>query len=104
MAKKRKRGRPTYIRAWRKFKGLSQDQLAYRVGLAQATIARIERGDIAYTQPVLEAIAEALGTDPASLLMRDPTDPEAIWSLWDSASPGEKRQILEVAKALRRAS
>lgn len=62
----------------------------------------LERGKRGYTQDMLEALAEALGTDPASLLMRDPTDPDAIWSIWDQAQPGERRQIIEVAHALLR--
>jgi hypothetical protein len=60
----------------------------------------LERGLRGYTQDMLEALAEALTTDPASLLMRDPSDPEAIWSIWDQAKPGERRRIVEVAKAL----
>jgi hypothetical protein len=41
-------------------------------------------------------LADALQTDPPSLLMRNPQDPEGIWSLWDRAKPGMRRQILEV--------
>jgi hypothetical protein len=32
--------------------------------------------------------------------MRDPTDPDAIWSIWDQAKPGQRRQIVEIAKTL----
>lgn len=44
-------------------------------------------------QSLLEAAADYLETDAASLLMRDPTQPENIWSLWEHASIGERRQI-----------
>lgn len=39
-------------------------------------------------------------TDPASLLMRDPSNADAIWSLWDRASQGERAQIENVVNAL----
>jgi hypothetical protein len=49
---------------------------------------------------VLETVAERLSTDVASLLMRDPTDPDAIWSLWERAKPGERRMILDIARTI----
>ena len=39
-------------------------------------------------------------TDVASLLMRDPMQAGAIWSLWERASPGERAQIETIAEAL----
>ena len=37
----------------------------------------------------------------AQLLEHDlPADPEGIWSVWDQAKPGERRQIVEIAKTL----
>ncbi len=38
--------------------------------------------------------------DPASLLMRNPIDPEAIWSLWDAAKPGERQMIVDLARTV----
>lgn len=60
----------------------------------------LENGKRAYTQQTLEAVAEALQTDVASLLMRDPTDPDAIWSIWDNAKPGERQMIVDIAKTV----
>ena len=104
--KRRPTYRKTYIRAWRQTKGLSLELLAERVGerigsMTHASLSRIERGLQPYSQPILEAIAEELtGGDVASLLIRNPTDPEGIWSIWDQAKPGQKAQIVEVAKTL----
>lgn len=50
------------------------------------------------TISVLDALADALGTDTASLFMRDPRDPGGIWMILDLAYHGERRQIAEVAK------
>jgi transcriptional regulator with XRE-family HTH domain len=63
-------------------------------------MSRIENGETPYTQDVLEALAEALSTDPASLLMRDPTNPEAMWSIWDQAKTAQRQMIEEVARTI----
>lgn len=84
-----------YIKEWREKRNLTQDQLAERLGTTKTSISRIESLKQAYTQDFLEACAEALLTDPASLIMRDPTDDEAIWSLWDQAKPGQRKTILK---------
>lgn len=97
--KKRTRRR-TFIKEWRVHRGLSQEQLASRLDTSVASISRIESGTQPYTQDVLEAIAEALNTDVASLLMRNPIDPEAIWNLWDKAKPGERRMIIDIARTV----
>jgi transcriptional regulator with XRE-family HTH domain len=95
-----RRHRPTFIREWRQSRGLTLEQLSDRIGITHASLSRIERGLQPYSQPLLEAIADALQTEPASLLMRNPGDPEGIWSIWDQAKPGERRQIVEIAKTL----
>jgi transcriptional regulator with XRE-family HTH domain len=97
--------RRTFIRQWREHRGLTLEALADRVGQAvggftHASLSRIERGKQPYSQPILEALAHALQTDVASLLMRDPSDPEAIWSIWDEAKEGERREIVGYAKGV----
>lgn len=98
-----KHRRKTYIRAWREFRLLTQDQLAERLEMSKASLSRVETGKQAYTQDFLEACALALRTDPASLLIRNPLDPEAPWSIWDTLKPLEKRQANEVIRALKKA-
>lgn len=92
--------RITYMRQWREHRGLTLEQLAERIGMTHASLSRVERGLQPYSQPMLEAIAEELMTDPASLIMRDPTDPEGIWSVWDQAEPGERALIVDLAKTI----
>src|SRR5882757_10032011 len=48
------------------------------------------------------ASATALATDPTSLLMRNPADPEGLWSVWDRTKPGERQKIVEIAETLLR--
>ena len=92
--------RRTFFRQWREFRGLTQEQLAERVETSVPSISRLENGTQPYTQDTLEALAEALNTDPASLLMRDPSNPEAIWSLWDRAKQDERQLIEELARSV----
>ena len=92
--------RPTFIRQWRNHRGYSLDQLAGMVPMDKSNLSKVERGILPYNQEMLERLADALMTDPASLLMRDPTKPDAIWTLWERASPGERAQIETVAEAL----
>ena len=98
MLQKRK-FRRTYIREWRQHRGLTLEQLAARLDMTASHLSMLERGGRGYTQNTLEELAEALQTDPASLLMRQPGDDE-MWSLWDQARPGVRRQITEIAKTL----
>lgn len=91
-----KAGHPRhFIRQWRKFRGLSQEQLAERVGVTHGAISQLENGKIAYTQPMLEALAEAMMCEPGDLVVRDPTAKQAMWSLWDQAAPGDREKIIE---------
>ena len=79
---------------------MTQDDLAERLGTSKASISRIEAGQQAYTQDFLEACADALRTDPASLLMRNPTDEEAVWSLWDKAKVGDRKMIENIVRSV----
>jgi transcriptional regulator with XRE-family HTH domain len=99
---KEPRFRRNFIREWRQSKHMSLEQLAARVPMDKGNLSKVERSLLPYNQEMLERLAEALGTEPASLLMRDPTAPEAIWSIWERANPGQRRQIESVAETLLR--
>lgn len=99
MAKKQRH--KTFLREWRRTKpGRTLEVVAEQLGMSQPQLGRIERGDQPYNQDLLEALAELYGCSVADLLMRDPTRPDNIWSLWDYAKPGEKRLIEAAAEAI----
>lgn len=108
MAQKPKSARPrpkpqrrrTFIKEWRKFRNLTQEALAERVGMVVSNIAQLEQGRQGYSQAGLEAIADALRCDAGQLLTVDPTKDDAIWSIWDNAKPGQRLMIVEVAKTI----
>jgi transcriptional regulator with XRE-family HTH domain len=87
-----------FLKEWRKFRGLSQDKLAERLGVHKGDISNWEKGKRRYNQDLLEQLADALQCEPADLIMRDPTQPEAIWSIWDHASEGQKEEIRRFAE------
>ncbi|MFT4189801.1 MAG: helix-turn-helix transcriptional regulator [Aeromicrobium sp.] len=60
------------IASWRKFKKLSREQLADKVGVSQSTIGRIERGDSVTAAGASDVwrIARALGLSLSSLVSR----------------------------------
>ncbi len=99
----KKARRKTYLREWRKVKpGRTLEAVAEELHISQPQLGRIERGDQPYNQDLLEALAALYGCSPADLLMRDPSDPEGMWSIWDQAKPGQRQQIAEVARTLTR--
>lgn len=91
-----------FLKEWRKHKGLSQEKLAERLGIHKGDISNLEKGKRRYNQDILEALADALECEPADLIMRDPTEPESIWSLWDHASEGERNDIRRLAEVVLR--
>ena len=90
-----------YIRAWRHYRDLTLEALAERVEVTHSTLSRVERGLQPYNQSLLEALADALRCDPVDLLIRDPTDPEGIWSVWNGLNQPQKRQAIAVISALK---
>ena len=106
-----------FLREWRKLCGLTLEQAAERVervsearsdaalggrpiSMTHATLSRIERGRLPYNQTLLEILAQIYRTDRASLIMRDPSDPEGLWSIWEQLQPTERIQAVAVLKAL----
>jgi transcriptional regulator with XRE-family HTH domain len=100
--------RQTFIREWRLYRNLTQAQLVARleemggpdVPKTVASLSRLENGVQPYSQPLLEALADILQTDPGSLLMRNPSVDGYMWSIWDQAKTGEREQITRVAEAI----
>lgn len=96
---------PHFLRQWREEAGkrargreYTLEEVGEAVGISHAQLGRIERRLQKYNQGLLEALAEHYGTDPASLIMRDPTKPDAMWSLWDQAKEGQRQEIEKYAE------
>lgn len=70
--------------------------------MSHSQLSRIERLEQPYNQELLEALADLYMCDVVDLLIRDPLDPEGMWTLWDRAKPAERQRIRAVADALLR--
>lgn len=72
-----------------------------RLGLTQGNLARIENGKTPYNQRLLEILAEVYRTDVASLIMRNPEDPEGIWSIYDQIPASQRPVALKMLSGLK---
>jgi transcriptional regulator with XRE-family HTH domain len=83
-----------FFREWRKFRDKTQEQIAEVVGVQPSAISQIENGKQGFTNSTLEGIAYALMCEPGDLLMRNPLDKNAPWSLWDKLPETDRRRVL----------
>ena len=93
----------TFLKEWRLKNHLTQAQAGDRLGMDQSSLSRIERGVVPYDQDFLEAAAYAYNCTPADLLMRNPLDKNAVWSITDNllkATPEERARAIAVVDAL----
>jgi transcriptional regulator with XRE-family HTH domain len=90
-----------FLREWRKDRHLTLDQVAERIGSTGATISRLERGLQPYSQPLLEALADALNCQPADLIMRPPGGADRIMAVFSEMSADSQRKALAVVQALK---
>jgi transcriptional regulator with XRE-family HTH domain len=63
------------LRKFRRAKGLSQEQLAYRAGLSVGPVRRIEQGKDGVRMETLHSIARALGVKTSDLMAAGPPEP-----------------------------
>lgn len=73
--------KPSQIRAWRDHRGLTLVVVAAQITMpgkkkpmTASNLSKIERGEIAYTQPLLERLAPILKATPGELIERPPVE------------------------------
>ena len=96
-----------FIREWRLSKNLSLRKLADRLVddhfvsiISYASLSRIEKGEQPYSQETLEAIADALGTSAASLLIFDPRNDSGLLTIWDKIPVTDRAKALKILTAM----
>jgi DNA-binding Xre family transcriptional regulator len=86
-----KQPKPRYFfKEWRNFRGYTQEELADIVGMSAPSISQLERGIQGFTDSTLEHLASALNCSPGDLLMRNPMDEDAPWSIWDNVKSADR--------------
>lgn len=93
-----------FLRAWRKFADLTLEEVAPRVGMTHQNLGKIERGKVPYSETLLVSLAKIYEAKPVDLISRNPTDPDGLWAIWDDLGPGERTQVVEIAKTFRRST
>jgi transcriptional regulator with XRE-family HTH domain len=91
-----------FLKAWRKYRGLTQEQFCERMGVTQGQVSKIEAGKKDVELSYLELAADVLRCEVVDLIIRDPASPEAIWSVWDHLAPPEQQQLVEIGKTFKK--
>lgn len=96
-----KNGGPNYLKAWREFRRLTQDQLAEKVGTNANMISYLESGERGLSAKWLRRLAPVLETTAGMLLDHDPNTLDSdIIDIWTHAGTRERQQISDIAKAV----
>lgn len=96
-------GGPNHLRAWRKFRRMTQQQLADKVDppTTKQVIAALENGQNGLSAKWLRKLAAALNTRPGYLLDHDPNDLDTAWTeATDDVPPPQRPQAIRILKAL----
>lgn len=101
---KREQGAKSYfLKEWRVFRGLKQDQAAERMGISRNYLSELERGVKRFHEDTLHAMANAYDCEVWELLGRDPSgsDAQKRWTSIFDRIPADRRGIaLNVAEDL----
>lgn len=92
--------KPTFLRAWRKHRGMTQDRAAEYIEIDRTTLGRIERGVLPFNQDQLEGLADLYNCTTADLLRTDPTklpEPDFV-DLYRAATPDIRKAAVRVLK------
>lgn len=96
----------TFLREWREYFGINQDEAAARVEIDRTTLSKIERGILPYNQDFLERLAIAYGCEPHDFLETNPLAPDQPRLVWDAlkkASPEKQAEAWRIVEALLKA-
>jgi transcriptional regulator with XRE-family HTH domain len=96
-----KNGGPNYLRVWREFRNLTQQELAERVDTNANMIGYLESGERGLSAKWLRRLAPALDTTPGMLLDHDPRQLDSdVIDIWVHADRRQQQQIADIAKTL----
>lgn len=82
---------------------MTQEELADKIGVSPPSISQLERGIQGFTDSTLKTLADALECKPGDLLMRNPLDTDAPWSIWDNvknSEPEKRAAIVAVVETM----
>lgn len=90
---------PHHLREWRKFRRMTQQELADEIGTSKTVISEMERGNLQLSPKWLRKIAPVLRTQPGHILDHDPEDLDNdIIDIWSHIPDAEKEQAARVLR------
>ena len=90
-----------YLRQWRDKAGLSQDELAEKVGTTKSVISLLENEKRPLSSKWLRRLAVALGTTPGRILDVNPEEANAdVLDIWDHIRVKDRATAIRVLRSL----
>jgi transcriptional regulator with XRE-family HTH domain len=90
-----------YLRQWRKKAGLTQEELADKVGTNKAVISLLESERRPLSAKWLRKLADALGTTPGRILDVNPDEANAdVLDIWDHIRAKDRATAIRVLRSL----
>jgi transcriptional regulator with XRE-family HTH domain len=94
---------PHYLREWREFRKMTQDELADAVGTSKSVISDMERDKLQLSPKWARRFAPILRTQPGYILDHDPADLDNdIIDIWAHIPDDEKDQARRVLETFTR--
>jgi transcriptional regulator with XRE-family HTH domain len=94
---------PHFLREWRKFRHMTQQELADAVGTSKTVVSEMERGNLQLSPKWLRKFAPVLRTQPGHILDHDPEELDSdIIDIWARIDERDKEQALRVLRSFDR--
>lgn len=99
--KPQRQRQPNFFQKWREKANLTQSDVQERLGWSQSKVSRLESGESPYDQDSLEMLAELYGCLTAELLLVDPFDENAFYTLLAKATRASQPVQDQIASYLK---
>lgn len=94
---------PHFLREWREFREMTQEELADAIGTSKSVISDMERNKLQLSPKWARRIAPVLQTQPGYLVDYAPDDLDTdIIDIWAHIPDGDKPTALRVLESFRR--
>ncbi len=91
---------PHHLKAWRKFRRMTQDELAAAVDTSKSVISDMERDNLQLSPKWAHKLAPVLKTTAGHLIDTDPASLDSdILEIWTQISEGDREQAVKVLRS-----
>lgn len=92
-----------FLKAWRQHTGMTQQELADRLGTSKSIISELESGHQRWNRDHLAEIGFALGIEPEDLLRRPETSPD-LQLIWQRIPESQRAHALAILETYAKTS